>query len=141
MSHAPLLRPPVAAAAGAHDACVFSAQVVPPPAARLRLQQASALLALVWLQPVCRSSTTFCHFLVPARVCSLAAELKAGSSLFPDVAAGIYVPYVQPGGPADRAGLVSGDVITGARGITYAVFPIAVCGKQASKQHVMIILL
>lgn len=47
---------------------------------------------------------------------SLAAELKASSSSFPDVAAGIYVPYVQPGGPADRAGLVSGDVITGISG-------------------------
>jgi HtrA serine peptidase 2 len=56
-----------------------------------------------------------CHFLLPSCVRSLAAELRAGSSSFPDVAAGIYVPYVQPGGPADRAGLVSGDVITGAR--------------------------
>ena len=54
------------------------------------------------------------HLTPAVPFCSLAAELKASSSSFPDVAAGIYVPYVQPGGPADRAGLVSGDVITGA---------------------------
>lgn len=44
---------------------------------------------------------------------SMAAELKARSPTFPSLPAGIYVPYVHPGSPADRAGLLPGDTITG----------------------------
>lgn len=53
--------------------------------------------------------------------------------------AGVYVPYVEPGGPADRAGMRAGDTIVGAN--HFKAWPSVCCDSivVSFSHHILLI--
>jgi len=94
------------------------------------IDSARAVIAKLLADPSARAPPAVAGAKTMTLTPAMAANLSDVSDSFSaGQPAGVYVPYVEPGGPADRAGMRAGDTIVGVAGMQGPV------SETALQQH------